>query len=292
MIKSITITNHLAESITLELERPEDSGFLVLAVEGLGPGKANINVVANATGDGSLYNSARVNARNILIRLRFLENPTIEATRQLSYKYFPIKKRIKLTIETDNRECYIYGNVESNEPNIFSNEEGTQISLVCPDPYFYSLENHTTIFSSAESLFEFEFSNESLAEDLINFGEITRDVVQNILYSGDAEVGVVITIHVFGPVSNITIYNLNTRESMKIDTDRLVVMTGVGLSTGDDVIISTVKGDKYVFLLREGQYINILNCLDKKYGLVSTIQRRKRFLLIQRILAWTTLGST
>jgi hypothetical protein len=50
---------------------------------------------------------------------------------------------------------------------------------------------------------------------------------------------------------------------MKIDTDRLELMTGDPIIAGDDIFISTIKGQKSVTLLREGVYTNILNCLDK-----------------------------
>ena len=35
------------------------------------------------------------------------------------------------------------------------------------------------------------------------------------------------------------------------------------LLTGDDIVISTVKNSKYVRLLRDGMYSNILNRVDK-----------------------------
>lgn len=263
MIKSFTVTNYLGDSMKLELGRPEKSGFLIKSVSGLGPSKANIISKELATIDGALYNSSRVNSRNIVLTLKLLENPTIEATRQKSYKYFPIKKRVKLLIETDNRTCETYGYVEANEPNIFSRQETTQISIICPDPYFYSYGKKVTIFSGIESLFTFPFSNESLTEDLLEFGSIVTNQEQTIYYTGDAEIGVVIYIHALGDVTNLTIHNLGTRESMKIDTNRLVALTGLPIVAGDDIIISTVKGQKYIQLFRNGIYINILNCLDK-----------------------------
>ena len=51
---------------------------------------------------------------------------------------------------------------------------------------------------------------------------------------------------------------------MTIDTDKLTSMTGKGLSAGDEIIVSTVKNDKYIRLLRDGIYTNILNCLNKE----------------------------
>ena len=152
-----------------------------------------------------------------------------------------------------NRICETYGYVESNEPDIFSSDETTQISIVCPDPYFYSAGpdgTNTTIFYGVEPLFEFAFSNESLTESLIEFGEIKNETEQTVYYSGDAEIGVVITIHAIGNVRNITIYNTGTREVMRIDTDKLEKLTGSGMVAGDEIIISTIKGDKSITLLR------------------------------------------
>jgi len=54
MINSITVTNHLDESVKLELRFPEKSGFLVQGVTGLGPSKANINSTELSTTDGSV----------------------------------------------------------------------------------------------------------------------------------------------------------------------------------------------------------------------------------------------
>ena len=91
MIKSITVTNYLGDSIKLDLARPEESGFVVTSITGLGSGKANINMTEIATNDGSLYNSSRLPSRNIVISLKYLWQSTIEDVRQLSYKFFPNK---------------------------------------------------------------------------------------------------------------------------------------------------------------------------------------------------------
>ena len=263
MIKSLTITNHLGESIELELGGPEKSGFFISKIEGLGPSKATINTAEMATGDGSLFNSSRVMQRNIVLTLGFLSDPTIEDVRQRSYKYFPIKKQILIRVETDNRVGEIYGYVESNEPIIFSSMTGTVISIICPDPNFRSLETNTTVFSGIESTFSFEFSNESLTENLIEFGSIINRTEQTVYYTGDADAGVSILIHAIGAATNIAIYNNDTRESMEIDTTKLAALTGAGVTASDDILISTVNGDKYIYLLRNGIYTNILNCLGK-----------------------------
>lgn len=266
MIKSVTVTNYLGESLLLELSNPWEVGIAITKIEGLGPVKASINSTEISSGDGARFNSARIGTRNIVFTFRLLEAPTVEDSRQKTYKYFPIKTNVTLLFETDNRLCQITGYVESNKPNIFSEEEDTQISIICPNPYFISMENggmNTVVFFGSEPTFEFPFSNESLTEPLIIFGNIKLRQEEVVLYDGDSQVGFTIKMHALGEVRQITIYNTKTRESMKIDTDILNEITGSGIIAGDEITISTIKGDKHITLLRDGEETNILNTLGK-----------------------------
>lgn len=269
MIYSFTITNYLGDTIKLTLREPALSGFLIKSVTGLGPVKANINTTEVATNDGSKFNSARLTQRNIVFQLVFvdtLKGESIEDVRQKSYKYFPTKKNVDIIIETDNRYVKTTGYVESNEPNIFSSQEGAQISIICPDPYFYTAGDNgdiVTEFYSIAPMFEFPFSNESLTDPMIVFSEIQSRAAGVITYYGDTEIGMVIRIHALGEATNIAIYNTDTREVMRIDTDKIKKITGKGLVVSDDIIINTAKGNKSITLLREGVSYNILNCLGK-----------------------------
>lgn len=268
MIKSFTVTNYLGDTIKLDLQEPEKSGFLIESVSGIGPSKSNINTTEVSTSDGSIFNSARMNQRNIVLQFIFIEtvSESIEYIRQKSYKYFPVNKNIELLIETDNRIVKTTGYVESNEPNIFSSQEGTQISIICPDPYFYSAgagSNNTASFNGIEHAFEFPFSNESLTDPLIEFGIIRSIAEKVITYLGDAEVGITIRIHATGDASNIVIHNIGTREMMGINTQKLKSLNGSGIIKSDDIVITTSKGDKGITLIRDGKLTNILNCLDK-----------------------------
>ena len=269
MIYSIVVTNYLGDRIKLELGKPDVSGFLIKSITGLGPAKANVNTTEVSTNDGSLFNSARLSQRNIVLDMVFINTvygESIEDLRQKSYKYFPLKKSVELTIETDNRYVKTTGYVESNEPNIFSSQEGTQISIICPDPYFYSAGEdgkNVTNFYSIDPMFEFPFSNESLDEPLLVFGEIQIKTEGVITYHGDSEIGVMIYIHAIGPATNINIYNTETREVMRINTEKISLLTGKGIVASDDIVINTAKGEKSITLIREGVSYNILNCLDK-----------------------------
>ena len=43
MIRAVTVTNYLGESKRFELAFPEESGFAVQSISGLGPSKADIS---------------------------------------------------------------------------------------------------------------------------------------------------------------------------------------------------------------------------------------------------------
>lgn len=263
MIRSVTVTNYLGRSLKLELAQPEKSGFIIKEITGLGPATANINVTELSTNDGGLFNSARVEMRNIVMKLEFLAMPTVEDVRQLSYQYFPLKRKVTLRVETDNRISEIDGYVESNEPDIFSKNESTKISIVCPDPYFKSTNFHQTVFYGVDSLFEFPFSDESVNENLIELGRLNNSTEQTIFYDGDSEVGIVINLEAYGDVSGFQIHNVTTKEKMILLDDKLQKLTGSGIVYGDKISISTIKGEKSIVLTRNGVRKNILNCLDR-----------------------------
>lgn len=264
MIDKIKVTNHLGEAITFELDSPEKSGFSILSVEGLGPTKAEINTTAGYAIDGAVYNSAHISERNIVFSLAFTgPTETPEELRLKTYKYFPIKKRIKVTVYTENRTCYAFGYVESNEPNIFTSFETSTISIICPDPFFYSIDDIIELMTAHTPTFEFPFSNESLTLKLLEFGTIQMDTIKNIFYEGDYDTGLIITFHFLDSlVGDLLIYNTETNETMTIDLQKVADIIGGGIQVSDDIIISTIKGNKYVRFLRGGAYTNIINALD------------------------------
>lgn len=262
MIKSIKVINHLGESIQMSLTKPQESGFIIRSITGLGPPKANVIFTELATMDGSIDNSARLETRNIVLSLWFLENPTIEATRLLSYKYFPIKRTITFEVETDSRVCTIEGRVESNEPDIFSKKEGCQVSIVCPDPYFYSKNSNQKVFYGTDPMFEFPFENPVDMFDLV-MGDIVHHTQGSVIYEGDGETGIQIYIHATGAASGLQIYDLKKRQVMRIDDERLAALTGSGIIAGDEITIETSPGKKGVWLLRSGVTTNILNTLGR-----------------------------
>ena len=265
MIHSFTVTNDLGESLELILAEPEKSGLAIESVTGLGQVGADINMTKLAGSDYYTSNSATLTKRNVVFNIKYFGDD-IEVCRHLCDKMFPTKKKISIVAKTDYRELMLSGFVEKNEPDIFSPTSGCQISILCADPFWYSLEPTDTPFGGIEPLFEFPFSSDLSADDTldtIEFGNIRIIKDKSIYYTGEAEVGITIQVNALGVVRGLTFYNIDTSEQISINDTLLAQIAGNSIQQGDEIIISTVKNNKYATLIRNGVTYNIINALGK-----------------------------
>lgn len=272
MIKSVTAVNFKGESIKMDLFHPESSGFIIIKIDGIGPGKATVTKNDSKVYDGGTITSARLPSRNIKMEIKFLWVNSIEDVRHKSYKYFPLKKPITLIFETDTRTVEIEGVVESNEPDIFSSEESTNISIICPDPYFYaSGENARSKieFSGIDAMFEIPsdtgYSNESLTEALTEISTLYIQSERGIMNYGEVDIGVVISIKPLAIVKGVlTISNITLGQNMSFDLNKIKNITENDFHLGDELVINTLRGKKSVTLVREGKNYNALSCIDTR----------------------------
>ena len=272
MIKSVTAVNFKGESIKMDLFHPESSGFIIIKIDGIGPGKATVTKNDSKVYDGGTITSARLPSRNIKMEIQFLWVNSIEDVRHKSYKYFPLKKPITLIFETDTRTVEIEGVVESNEPDIFSSEESTNISIICPDPYFYASGENArsrTEFSGINPLFEIPsdigYSNESLTEALTEISALYVQSERGIINYGEVDIGVVISIKPLAIVKGIlTISNVTLGQNMSFDLNKIKTITENDFHLGDELVINTLRGKKSVTLVREGKNYNALSCIDTR----------------------------
>lgn len=136
MIKAVSVVTENGYGTTMQLNANPNNSFVITNITGLDPVTANINVSQFASFDGGVFNSARSDARNITMDITY-NGLDIEALRMMMYLCFPVKGAVRLYIETDYKNVYIDGVVESNTQIIFSKNCGCTISIICPDPYFY-----------------------------------------------------------------------------------------------------------------------------------------------------------
>lgn len=277
MIHSLTVTNYMGESLSIVLTRPWETGIAITDIDGIGPEKADLTVTEVTTINGGFYNYGRRPSREIVLKIKYYEHDGIfcEDIRQMTYKYFPLNQKIRLTFKTDNRHCAIEGVTQSNSPDIFDKSEGAQISIICPDPYFYAVtdevgknsEQQITTFQTVIPKFEFPFSNEygidpdgTIKESKnIIFGEvISKNIRSTVTYDGDGDEGILIRIHAlgdFGDYAYIMIKNTITGEQMRLN---------IALKTGYTVEVCTIRGQKSAILYDpEGNFVsNVMQYVD------------------------------
>jgi hypothetical protein len=110
-------------------------------------------------------------------------------------------------------------------------------------------------------MFEFPWSNESTDDPLLEMSDLEMETTKVVMYEGDVSVGMLIHIHATGSASDFTLTDTVTLEALAIDSAKLISTTGGDIQVGDDIWISTVKGNKYAILIRATTTYNILNCL-------------------------------
>lgn len=266
MIYTIIATNAKGDSVELDLANPWAGGIAVTGASGLGPAEGTINTVNFATSDGALFNSSRIKSRDIELNLKFLGSD-IEAVRHKLLRYFRVKHPIMLDFITDYRHTYITGHVEKNEIDIFSNSEGADLTIVCPNPFFRLRDpakgKNSVRFTTSTPSFEFEFQDPNSDSPTLIFGEMTSTGETVVVYEGDADASTIVDIQFLGPASGVKLYNTTTQTRINIDTNEISRLLGSTIRAGDRLSISSGVGDKYVKAYRDGNVYNALSALDK-----------------------------
>lgn len=150
---------------------------------------------------------------------------------------------------------YTEGYVETCEISNFDALTSGQISIICPDPYWYSTSAIYAYYSQVTGAFHFPFPGSDAPFPLGVYSTTDNIIIQN---DGD-ETGFTIRIEASSSetVPEIaaytpTIYNADTGEYLQIKGDIL---------KGDVITITTKTGNKTVTLTRNGVDSNIINRL-------------------------------
>lgn len=275
MIKTISSLNSNGELLSMKVKEAgtdlDSAGLLIITADGLGSLTGVVNTVGGPNYNGSEINSSRVEQRDIKLTIAVLGGGDREETARLSlYDHFPLLQQITLIVETDTRVAYIVGVVEDRELNIFNKIENAVVSILCPKVWFRDTKSEIITFSGSVPRFSFPFSNNSLTQKLIVFGDELDYVNRNVYNNGDVSTGVIFKLHCSGPVGGeIYIHNVYYRETMRINVSELETILGSPLVLGDDIFINTNVGEKSVVVVRGGVEYDCLNALDKNPDWIS-----------------------
>ena len=223
------------------------SQYTVRAISGLLPNSAAVYSSDIAGGDGAIYNSSRVETRNIVLQIH-PEFP-VELNRINLYSFFKLGKPVDLHFKNGSRDVKITGYVENFDGSLFDLKQLIQISILCPQPFFKSAQSIIDQVSEILNLFEFPFDIENTG---IPFSEINTDRQLTIINTGEVDAGVIITLHANGNVKNPVVYDVTNNAQFSLTVD---------MELGDEIIINTNRGNKGVYLTSDNVRTNIINAM-------------------------------
>lgn len=230
MLTHVEVTNSQGEILTLSLSDPSN-GFLLKEVEGLDPVKANIVSSSFATVGGAQYQSSRRETRNPVFKIGLnFGRKTVRQLRKELYKILMPQSTVKMRFFDDDLTFVdISGMVETIIAPLFVAEPEATISVLCFDPDFYTpvpvvIEAVTTEGSD----------------------EIVID------YDGDIETGIRLRLEVHRDLSDFAMHH-------RLPDGTVRTLTFISpLIANDSLDISTVSGDKWAQLLRQGVTESVL----------------------------------
>ena len=220
--------------------------YMTSKISGLHPPPGTVSTSSYAGMDGSYLNNAFIEKRNVVIPFE-MRGFDVELRRHELYRVVKPSRYIKIYYSTKNISVYAEGIVETCEMENFEKLTNGQISILCPDIYWYSTETQIAEYSRVRGAFHFVCPDN---DEPFPIGMYNTQDMMTINNSGD-EVGFTLKIS-GGPAKNPTIYNALTDEYMQIVGD---------IQKGDVITITTKTGNKTVLLEREGVVTNIINRL-------------------------------
>lgn len=190
--------------------------------------------------DGSRFQSGRLKERNISLIVRYI-GPTWkhEAHKNRFMKLFGHKDTVRIRYITDNIDYFIDGYVENIDtpPNV--RPMVTQVSIICPDPYWRVSGENSVIIAGTEPCFEFPIM---IPPEGMIFGRIKSELICNVENCGTADSGALWTITAKTACTDPKIENIDTGEFMQ---------TAIAMETGDVLEICTERGKKSIRLTRD-----------------------------------------
>lgn len=223
--------------------------YTIREITGLLPNSASIYYSDVASGDGGLFNSSRVETRNIVLTIH-PEFP-VETNRLNLYNFFQLGKNVDLHFKNGTRDVKITGYVENFDGSLFEQKQLIQISILCLQPFFQDAQYIIDQLSQIFDMFEFPFSTEP--EGIVfSYVDKTHEVV--ITNNGEISTGVIITLRASGVVINPTIYDATNNTTFALN---------VTMHVGDVITINTNRGQKSVIMTTNNVTSNIINSMVK-----------------------------
>ena len=223
--RSASFTN-TDDNITLNVNG-NCPGILIEQVDGIYAFKGEVKTSPYSQTNGDRYKSTRAPKRNIVVTGKIFDN--FWENRQLMYRVFRLGSVGKFCYtEPDRSNRYADYYVESVDIDQNAFRGQYQISLICPDPFFYAGTPESVDLSAWVNDFTFEHDFLSAGEELGHRESSMIKEIQNL--NGVDGIGMKIVLTASANVTNPFIYLVETGERITIGTannpSRLAALPG------------------------------------------------------------------
>lgn len=243
--EKLIFNNHRGQTLEISVLSP----FFLDSADGLEALENEFYDVKNYMEDGTNVKSSSVKERNITIQGRIILDKQIN--RQKLIRFFNPKHKFTIEYSNDYYTRYIDCYVEITP--VISKEifPKFMISLLCPNPWWYTEEEKNEI-AMWVGTFEFELEMDD-AGDGIEMGYREPSNIVNVFNNSDTVSPLRIQFKMLGTVIKPYIENVDTGAKVMIDAT---------LQGGDIVTVNTQRGNEYVTLERNGVTYNYFNYLS------------------------------
>lgn len=245
MLTLVEARNTQGSLLSLPLDNIS-GGYSVKEILGLDPVKATIVSSSFAGVDGSQYQSARREDRNITLKLGFEADYTTTFVRDLRmrlYNFFMPKSKVDLRFyDSSGLIVDISGWVESCGAPLFSSEPGVDISILCLDSDFLDL---TPVVTNGMST------------------SVTTETLYD--YNGNVETGINFVFNINRALTEFTIYHRGPDDLLR------TMDFAASLAAGDVFTVNTVTGSKSVTLTRAGSNSSLLRAKSPQSGWIELL---------------------
>lgn len=255
---------------SLEFTEQGFGPFLLTGAEGLYDVTNTVYMSENSMIDGAVYQGSVAKFRNIVLHLVDAED--YPDNRDMLNRLFKEKsKGVLFFTEADKeprRIDYYMETMTSTGEDPYREHE---VSLICPDPFFYDVEGSEEAMASWVSAFTFPFSSTSAG---FTFGYQSNEKIKTIQNDiAEDNIGVTITITCMGNVTNPSITHIETGDRISIGHSG----KPFEIVTGDVVTITTATGNKHVTLTHDGQTSEVNHYLTEDSVFVQLMRGSNSF---------------
>lgn len=233
-------------SVTLRQVKP----LFLTKLDGIGNIRQTINTFHAPEQDGAFYISSTLDMRNITIEGTILSHSvdeSFEYRKQLLKTFTP---KLRGTLIYRGRQIACIVEEAGFSQSSIARAPAFFISLLCPSPFFESLEIIRAELASWQDNFSFPLE---ITPPGIELGIRQPSQIITIDNAGDVSCGCEIVFKALGSVSDPELLNMDTGEYMKINTDMVV---------GQEIQVYTHFAGKRVVSIVGTTSTNAFNLID------------------------------